>query len=294
MKVPQPRVDCVLEARNRLGEGPIWDRRDNRLYWVDIRAPALLSFDPASGKTVQWPMPAVISCAVPRAAGGFLLALQTGLHGFDPETGVLSPILDPEPDRPENRLNDGKCDRQGRFWVGTMRDGSLTPDGALYRIGADRHCTRVLTGIHVPNSIAWSPDGGTFYFADTRIDTIWAFACGPATGSLGSQRIFAGPGSAPGRPDGATVDESGCLWSARYGGSAVVRFTPEGRVDRVVPLPVSQVTSCAFGGPRLDTLFVTTAAMHLSTAQLAAEPLAGSLFAIDAAVRGLPETAFAG
>jgi L-arabinonolactonase len=292
--VAQPRVDCVLEARNVLGEGPVWDRRDNRLHWVDIRAPALLSFDPASGKTARWPMPAIIGCAVPRAAGGFLLALKDGLHGFDPDTGILSPILDPEPDKPENRLNDGKCDRQGRFWVGTMRDGSQTPDGALYRIDQDRRCSRVLSDIHVPNSIALSPDGATFYFADTRLDTIWAFAYDPRTGSLGSERVFAGPGSGPGRPDGATVDEAGCLWSARYGGSAVVRFTPQGRVDRVVPFSVSQVTACAFGGPRLDTLFVTTAAMHLSPAQSTAEPLAGSLFAIDAAVRGLPETAFSG
>lgn len=290
----QPRLDCVLDARNHVGEGPIWDRRDNRLYWVDIRAPALLSFDPADGKTAQWPMPEAISCAVPRASGGFLLALQSGLHGFAPETGALSPILDPEPDKPGNRLNDGKCDRQGSFWVGTMRDGSPAPEGALYRIGADRHCRRVLADIHVPNSIAWSPDGKTFYFADTRLDTIWAFACDPATGSLGSQRIFAGPGSAPGRPDGATVDETGCLWSARYGGSAVVRFTPAGRVDRIVELPVSQVTSCAFGGPRLDRLFITTAAMHLAPAQAAAEPLAGGLFAIDTGAGGVPETSYAG
>lgn len=288
------RAECILDCRNILGEGPIWDSRDSRLYWVDIRGPALLSLDPASGATTRWPMPAPIGCAVPRASGGWVVALQTGIHGFDPATGTLTPLAAPEAAQPEVRLNDGKCDRRGRFWVGSMRDGSATPEGSLYRLDTDLNCRRVLPEIHVPNSSAWSTDDRTFYFADTRANSIQAFPYDIATGELGAARLFAGPGSAPGFPDGATVDSDGCLWSARWGGSAVARFTPDGKLDRVLPLPVSQVTSCAFGGPGLSTLFVTSAAIGLSPAQLEKEPLAGSLFAVDPGVAGLPETPFAG
>jgi L-arabinonolactonase len=288
------RAECALECRNILGEGPIWDWRDSRLYWVDIRAPALLSLDPASGRTERWPMPAAIGCAVPRESGGWIVALRDGIHGFDPATGVLTRLATPEPERPENRLNDGKCDRLGRFWVGSMREGSREPAGALYRLDPDLRCHRILAAINVPNSIAWSTDDRTFYFADTRADSIQAFAYDLSAGGLGAGHIFAGPGAAPGRPDGATVDAEGCLWSARWGGSVVARFAPDGRLDRIVPLPVSQVTACAFGGPGLATLFVTSASIHLSSAELAEQPLAGGLFAIDVGVRGIAETPFAG
>jgi L-arabinonolactonase len=293
-KMAAPRVHYILEARNLLGEGPIWDTRDNALYWVDIHAPALLRFDPANSKAAHWPMPSMVGCVVPRARGGFLIALRDGIYGFDPGLGTLSLIVAPEPNQPRNRLNDGKCDRRGRFWVGSMCDDSRKPAGSLYRLDAAATCSRILTDIHVPNSIAWSPDDRILYFADTRTNSIRAFAYDLSTGDVGESRVFVGPGTAPGFPDGATVDEAGCLWSARYGGNAVVRFTPEGRLDRVIELPVSQVTACAFGSRDLTTLFVTTAAMHLSPAQLVEQPLAGSLFAIDVGVRGIPETHFAG
>ena len=293
-------VECVVQGGNELGEGPIWCDRERALYWADIRGPALHRFDPATGATRAWPMPDFLGSFVIRERGGLLLALRGGLRAFDPATGASQALVHPESDRTteryaQNRYNDGKCDRRGRFWVGTMTD--RTPReavGALYRIDADLSSHRLLDGISVPNSLAWSPDDRVMYFADTAVSRIEAYAFDVASGSLGPSRILAEPGAAPGRPDGSTVDEAGCLWNARYGGSAVVRFTPDGRVDRVVTLPVSQVTSCAFGGPGLDTLFVTTATQRLTPEQRAREPLAGGLFALRVGVRGLLEPRFAG
>jgi len=289
-----PRIDCVLETRSLLGEGPIWDTHEAKLYWVDIRAPALLCLTPSDGKVSRWAMPSAIGCVALRASGGLLVGLHDGLYGFDTESEALSRLVSLEPDQPQNRLNDGKCDRYGRFWIGTMHDASTETTGSLYRVDRDRTFSRILKDIGTPNSVAWSPDNRWFYFADTRKDCIRAYAYDLSTGSIGKGHVFAGPGAAAGRPDGATVDEVGCLWSARYGGGAVVRFMPNGRIDRIVELPVRQVTSCAFGGHDLSTLYVTTSRWRLTEAELASQPLAGGLFAITAGVRGVPETPFAG
>ena len=293
-------VDCVVSAGNELGESPIWDDRERALYWADIRGPALHRFDPASGATQAWPLPDCIGSFAVREGGGMLLALRGGLYAFDPASGALAKLGHPEADRTGdryamNRYNDGKCDRRGRFWVGTMSDRSPREAvGALYRVDADLASHRILDGVAVPNSLAWSPDGRVMYFADTSDGRLRAYAYDAQVGRLGPMRVLAEASTAPGRPDGATVDEAGCLWSACYGGGALARFTPDGRLDRVVSLPVSQVTSCAFGGPRLDTLYVTTATQRLTPEQRAREPLAGGLFALSPGVRGLPEPRFAG
>ncbi|MBI1776877.1 MAG: SMP-30/gluconolactonase/LRE family protein [Proteobacteria bacterium] len=288
-------VECVIKVENQLGESPLWEGREGALYWVDIRAPALHRYDPAAGSLSRWPLPQLASCVVPRLRGGLLVALKAGVYPFNPIDGALGKrICAPEPERPANRLNDGKCDRRGRFWVGRMIDGGGEAMGALYRIEPDASCRRVIDRVSVPNAICWSPDDRTFYFADTRTDSILSYEFDIASGRLGGSQVFVGPGSAEGRPDGATVDEVGCIWSARYGGGAVVRFTPTGKVDRVIKLPVSQVTSCAFGGSKLSTLFITTARQRLTEAQLAEQPLAGALFAVEPGMCGLPEPGFAG
>ena len=290
--VRPPVVRCVVEARDTLGEVPLWDARVPCLYWIDVRGPKLQAYFPDSGQTRSWPMPQVIGSIALRASGGLLLALKSGLHGFDPVSGALEPLLDPEPAWPDNRLNDGKCDRQGRFWVGSMNDGDRRPTGTLYRIGEGLRCDPMFDGITVPNSLAWSPDGRTMYFSDTPTLRILAWDFDPASGDLGKQRLFADLSAHPGRADGSTVDVDGCLWNAEVWGARLVRYTPAGKVDRVIDLPVSGVTCCAFGGSDMCTLFVTTCRQKMSEAQLAAEPLAGGLFALDVGVAGIPETPF--
>jgi sugar lactone lactonase YvrE len=288
------RVECVLACANELGEAPIWCDRELALYWVDVRAPALHRYDPVSGRADRWALPDLAGSFAVRERGGMLLALRSGFHAFDPRTGAVQPLLDPEADQPDNRFNDGKCDRRGRFWAGTMRDVVRVPAGALYRLDPDLTCHRMLTGIVVPNSLAWSPDDRVMYFADTADARILAYPYDPDAGRLGTPRVLGEPGSSPGKPDGSTVDEAGCLWNARYGGGCVARYTPDGRLDRLVELPVTQVTSCAFGGRALDTLFITTATQRMTPEARAREPLAGGLFAVDVGVKGLPEPRFAG
>jgi sugar lactone lactonase YvrE len=287
-------VRCLLACGQELGEGPVWNPGDGRLWWVDIRAPALHALEPGSARHRHWPMPAPLGSFAFRASGGLLLALGTELVAFDPETGALEPLTRLEDPAAGMRLNDGKCDRQGRFWVGTMRDDTDQPHGTLYRFGGSGPASPIRHRVAIPNSLAFAPDGRTMYFADTLDGRILAFDYDPEAGEPGNERTFAALDCAPGRPDGSTVDAQGYLWNARYGGACVVRLDAQGRVERRVDLPVRQVTACAFGGEDLATLFITTAAQHLSLAARAAEPLAGGLFACRPGARGLPETPFAG
>jgi sugar lactone lactonase YvrE len=288
-------VACFVHGSDALGECPVWDDRAGLLRWVDIGAPSLKRCD-ASGsdlRVLALPEP-IGSYALRATSPGLLAALRSGLYFLDPDTGERSVLARPEADRPGNRFNDGRCDRAGRFWAGTMSLDERTPSGSLYRVDADGRCTRVRGDLVIPNSIAWSPDGRTLYFADTPRLRIWAFDCDPATGAIVKERVFAeSPGSAGG-PDGSCVDADGCLWNAEYGRGRLVRYTPRGTVDRVITLPVSNPTCCCFGGSRLETLFVTCAAQRLAPAQLAREPLAGSVLALNPGVRGLPESRFAG
>ncbi len=286
-------VDCVVRSHDRLGESPVWSAGERKLYWVDSRAPAVRRFDPASGALESRALPALVGSIGLRARGGLVLALQSGFHAVDAFDASLQAICDPEADAPENRFNDGRCDRRGRFWAGTMNDRRRDPTGALYRLDPDHRCTRVRDDIIVPNSIAWSPDDRTMYFADTYRTVILAYPFDLDAGALGTPRTFADR-FARGRPDGSTVDADGCLWNAEYAGGRVVRYTPRGEIDRIVELPVSQPTSCCFGGPDLEVLYVTTASQRLNPEQLAGEPLAGSVFAVAVGVRGLPEPAFGG
>jgi sugar lactone lactonase YvrE len=286
----------VGETRALLGEGPVWDPIEGVLWWVDIRRPALHRSTPATGATREWPMPEEVGSLALRRDGarGLLLALRSGFAFFDPATGGLERIGDPEPDQPDNRLNDGRCDRRGRFWVGSMHVSARQPTGALYRLDPDRTWHRLRDGITVPNSLAFAPDDGTLYFADTPTRRIMAYAFDAARGALGSARVFATLAEDAGYPDGSTVDAEGFLWNAHWDGGRLTRYAPDGRVDRVVPLPVSRPTCCAFGGPALDILYVTTASVRLDEAELARQPWAGGLLALDVGIRGLPEPRFGG
>lgn len=289
-------VTCVVPARALLGESPVWDAREQALWWVDIRQPAVHRYVPATGATDAWPMAEEVgSLALRRDGGlGLLLALRSGFAFFDPATGALERVCCPEPDQPDNRLNDGKCDRRGRFWVGSMHVSGRQPTGALYRLDPDLAWQGVLDGITVPNSLAFAPDDQTLYFADTPTRRIMAYAFDLERGALGASRVFATLAEDAGYPDGSTMDAEGFLWNAHWDGGRLTRYAPDGRVDRVVELPVARPTCCAFGGPALDVLYVTTASIRLSEADLARQPWAGGLLALDVGVRGLPEPRFDG
>ena len=285
-------VDVVVPGTNTLGECPLWDDETGALFWVDGRKPALYAWSPGT-KPREWNLPEIIGSFAFRARGGLLLALQTGLFTFDLDTGELSLFARPESGRPDNRFNDGRCDRQGRFWTGTMSTVSREPHGSLYRVSGDGRSASVLEGLVVPNSIAWSPDGATMYFADTYRYSIWAFDFDTQHGLLSNQRLFSRT-RAPARPDGSAVDAEGCVWNCEYAGGRVVRYTPAGTIDCTITVPADNPTCCAFGDSDFRTLYITSARQRLTPDELARQPDAGSVFAVRTQVSGLPEVRFAG
>lgn len=276
-----------------LGESPVWCERTGRLWFVDIRAPAVLSLDPATGELQRFPMPGLAGM-VALAADGLVVGVGCCIHPFDPATGRLGePLAALDADRPGNRINDTKAGPDGALWCGTMQDGGGAASGRLHHVAPAGAARQLLDGIRCPNAIAFAPDGRTMYFTDTRQGEILQ-ATLPADGPIESLELrpIAPADVAPGAPDGATVDAEGCLWNARYGGSALARLDPDGKLMSTLRLPVSQPTACAFGGPGLRTLYVTSARQRLSPAALEGEPMAGDLLAFDVGVAGLPEPRF--
>jgi sugar lactone lactonase YvrE len=296
-------VACAVDSRDKLGEGAFWSAEEQCLWWLDIIMPSRLHrFTPATGKHESWPMPEMITAMARRADGSLLVASQHGLNLFDPKDGSLKRIAAPEAGRPGNRSNDGAPDAKGRFWFGSMQN-NVAPDGGdlpitessgtLWRVDADLAATPMATGIGITNGIAWSPDSKTLYVADTLIETIYAYDFDLESGAIANRRVFSDV-KGLGFADGATIDAEGYLWSARWEGSAVVRFAPDGSVDRVVPVPATRVTSCTFGGPELDTLYVTTSRQGVDAETLARYPQQGGLFALQPGVKGLKRPSFAG
>ncbi len=289
-------VTCILDVGAGLGEGPVWSAVQQRLYWVDIEAGVLHRFDPAGQRNESWQLPEAVGCVAPRRSGGLVVALRNGFAFFDPETGDLERLCDPEPSKPQNRFNDGTVDPTGRFWAGTMRSPPATamPDGALYRLDAGLDCERRAEGFRTINGLAFSPDGRTLYLSDSHpeVQTIWACDYDAADGVASNRRVFATTHELAGRPDGAAVDADGCYWMAGVGGWQLVRFTPTGRVDRIVDMPIAKPTKPAFGGPHLDTLYVTSIGGGGDAAELGAQ--AGGLFALHPGVVGMEVPPFAG
>lgn len=290
----EPVGDCAVDCRNILGEVPVWDIAEQALYWVDIEGCRLQRLMPATGATQSWRLPERVCAFALRESGGMILALASGLALFDLDTLQLTRLASPEAHLPGNRMNEGKCDSRGRFWAGTMDDSLAARSGALYRFDADLSCHRMESDIGISNSIAWSPDDRVFYFADSLRRTIFAYDFDVDSGCIGNRRVLADCAGQPGVPDGSAVDAEGFLWNAQWDGWRLVRYAPDGRVDRVVFLPVQKPTSCAFGGPDLTTLYVTSAIWDLTPEARAAQPYAGGLLALDVGVRGLPSTRFAG
>ncbi|MCP4360757.1 MAG: SMP-30/gluconolactonase/LRE family protein [Chloroflexi bacterium] len=285
------KIKVAYQAEDKLGEGPVWSVAEQALYWVDIERPCLQRWQPSSGAYMAWMMPSQIGCFALRASGGTIVGLRDGLYSFDLDSGDMSAICRPEATL-NTRFNDGKCDRHGRFWAGTMDMKIAAPLGALYRLDRNGNCRQMVSAVTCSNGLGWSPDNRTMYVTDSPTHTIFAYDFDLQTGDISSKRIFAQ--DTEGFPDGLTVDSDGFVWSAKWDGWKIVRYAPDGFVDREITLPVARPTSCIFGGPDLNLLYVTSASVGLSAAERAEQPLAGQMFMLETAVAGLPEPLFVG
>jgi sugar lactone lactonase YvrE len=286
--------ECVLDAKASLGECPVWSADDQALYWVDINAPALNRFDPATGANLVWPMPAAIGCFAVRAKGGFVVALRDGFWSVD-ASGTVGQRLVAAPYEPaHHRFNDGRADRQGRFWAGSMNERRDAASAHLYRLDPDLRLTPIIDRVTISNGLAFSPDGTTLYHADTMPRTVWAYDFDAAAGTVSGRRVFAQFADETHRPDGAAIDRDGCYWSAFYRGGKVVRLSPRGELLAEYPLPAMCPTMCAFGGADFKTLYVTTARQLRDAEELARLPHSGGVFAMRVETPGVPEPKFAG
>lgn len=283
---------CVADVKALLGEGPVWVPREQALYWLDIQGRKIFRMD-LDGGVVAHDTPFRVGSLAPRSSGGFIAGTEHGFASLDLDQGRFDIIADPEQDRPGNRFNDGKVDRAGRFWAGTMDDAEKAASGALYRVRPDLHWDRVDDGYKVTNGPAFSPDGRILYHADSARQVIYAFEL-DARGDVHRRRVFARFDKDEGYPDGMTVDAEGYLWSAFWDGWCIRRFSPEGKCVETHELPVQRPTSCAFGGPDLERLYITSASIGLDENALAMQPYAGGLFLLSPGVGGVAERPFAG
>ncbi|QIG46757.1 SMP-30/gluconolactonase/LRE family protein [Nordella sp. HKS 07] len=296
-------VRCVVDSRDKIGEGVFWCPQEQAAYWLDVPMPSVLHrFVPSTGRHDSWPMPEMITAMAKRADGSLLVASQGGINFFDPKTGKLNRKVAPEADQPLNRSNDGAPDARGRFWMGTMmnnlgpagEDMPITAaSGALWCIQPDLSARKVISDIKITNGVVWNPQSSVLYVADSALQIIYAYDFDLERGTVANRREFSAIKDL-GYPDGAAVDSEGYLWSARWEGHCVARLAPDGTVDQVVTIPAVQVTSCAFGGADLKTLYVTSAHQGLRPELAARYPQQGSLFAFEAPVTGLPRPRFAG
>jgi L-arabinonolactonase len=300
-------VECVVQCGNHLGEGPVWDVEEGRLYWVDgtgrrVGNPSLWRLDPRTGKTDHWSLDHDVGALALRRDGGAVLALDDGFYFFDFTSGQLDLIEHVDAGQPRTRLNDGKCDRRGRFFAGGMDDKEELKICGLWRLDPDLRVTQVDGGIICSNGPCWSPDDRTFYLADTFQGEYWAYDYDIASGTVSNKRVFASFGDDPGVADGSTVDEEGYLWNAQLISGDLVRYAPDGRIERRIGMPVRNITSVMFGGEKLDEIFVTSMArvkhpaVHdLFAKEIKPQFLAGSLFRITGlGIRGVSEPRFSG
>ncbi|RBP65475.1 sugar lactone lactonase YvrE [Brevibacterium sanguinis] len=291
------RVEVLADVKPVLGEGPLWDAETERLHWLDIAQGRIFSCRADGSELRTWDVGEKVgSIALTVDGSAFIASLKSGLHRVDRESGAKELLVDPEPDRPGNRLNDGKVDRQGRFVFGTMDDAEQETTGSLYSYDSRGNLKVLERGLGTPNGPCFSPDGTILYVSDTPTGEIWAYDYDPETGDVSSRRTFAAADeSLGGSPDGATVDAEGCVWKSRVFGGKVVRYTPEGQIDGIVELPVLKVTSLNFGGPDMDTLFVTSMGRPPQPDKPEDGQLRGAVFAVTGlGVTGIPEPRFGG
>ncbi|MEK1904548.1 MAG: SMP-30/gluconolactonase/LRE family protein [Pseudomonas sp.] len=292
------QAELIVDARNAVGESPVWNAQEQALYWADIPARRLHCWSAADGSSRSWQADEMLACIARRADGqGWIAGMQSGIFQLQPnadgslQTTALAGV---EHAQAEMRFNDGRCDRQGRFWAGSMclDMAAGVPAGVLYRF-ADGRLSAQLDGFIVPNGLGFSPDGRTLYLSDSHPDVqaIWAFDYDTDNGEPHNRRLFVDMRQHLGRPDGAAVDADGCYWICGNDAGLVHRFTPAGKLDRSLAVPVKKPAMCAFGGPGLDTLFVTSIR---PAGDLSDQPLAGGVFALQPGVRGIEEPLFNG
>ncbi len=287
-------AEVVFPILCELGEGALWDERHARLYWVDIVESKVFAFDPRKRSNLAYDVGESVGTVTVTRNDKLLLALRGGFACLDPESGELMRIADPEADLPGNRFNDGKCDPQGRFWAGTMVEHGPWGSASLYCLDTDLSVRKVLDRVTISNGLVWSRDSRRFFYIDTPTRQIASFDFDPATGELTNRRVVSEIPRELGSPDGMTIDEEDHLWIALWGGSSVVRVNPTGaRIEYRITLPAENVTSCAFGGPELDELYVTTASVGLDHDRRRAQPRAGSLFRAKVPYRGVGSHRFA-
>ena len=286
--------DVVLNCKADLGEGPIWDPDSQTLYWVNILANELHIFDPASGKDRHIDCGQMVGTVVGRKSGGLMVAMTNGFASVNLETEEIRHIVDPE-NNPEARFNDGKCDPAGRFWAGSLPLSENVPEGSLYSLETDLSVKKRLSQITIANGIVWTSDHKTMYYIDTPTMKVDAYDYDIETGDLSNHRVAVTVPEEFGWPDGMAIDVEDKIWVGHWGGWQITRFDPlTGETLQVIKLPVAQVTACAFGGPDLNRLYITTAKTGLDAAALEKQPHAGNLFVIDVDVSGVPSDKFAG
>jgi sugar lactone lactonase YvrE len=291
-------IECVVDSKSLLGEGTYWDAKANVLWWIDIWGPTIHRTDPTTGKDATWTAPEYLGTLSVREKGGLVVSMVSGFYFFDPATSRFTSIVDPEADLEDTRFNDGKTDRQGRFWSGSMFEApGKTPAkiGALWRLDADLSAHKVIDGVGCSNGLAWSPDSRTMYFTDSHTNLVWAYDFDPATGAAANRRVFIDLTAEGFIVDGSTVDEDGCYWLTVPFKSKVRAYDPAGKLMRTIELPFDLPTCCEFGGKDLDTLYVTSATLRRDPAALAGQTKPGGLFAIRGlGTKGLPLVPFKG
>ena len=287
-------IRSVSDPQDILGETPLWCDRTQTLFWLDIDGKKLQHLDPISGQTDAYSFDCRYagSLALTTDPNTVLIGLDLGLHLFDLKTRKLRQICQVEPASLDNRLNDGRCDAAGRFWVGTMDNQLSRPNGAFYRIDPSGNVLRIDGDVIVSNSIGFSPTNDRVYFSDTRRYMTWQYGLDLASGKVGARTVFVDHTPTRSRPDGICVDSQGHVWNAIFAEGRVIRYSPEGVAVQVIDLPVTNSTCVCLGGPELKTLYITTARKFLDSQTLEQEPLSGSVLAIEIDVPGLPEHRF--
>lgn len=288
------RAELIVDCKNQHGEGIFWNPADALVWWTDIEGRALWSFDPATAQSARHDMAERVCCFAPRASGGLIVAYADRVALFDPETKRETLVCLFEPENTQTRLNDGRTDRAGRLIVGGMNEVSGAADSSVICIDTDLSVRTLIEGVSCANSTCFSPGGATMFFADTPDREIVAFDYDTNTGAVSNRRHHASFKDEPGLPDGSCVDAEGGVWNAEWEGHRVVRVAPNGSIDRIIEVPVWKPTCCAFGGPDLDTLFITTSRLMSDEQALEKEPESGGLFAVKPGIHGVIDTPFSG
>ncbi|TDP88629.1 sugar lactone lactonase YvrE [Halanaerobium saccharolyticum] len=293
MKTINEKLELVLDAKAQIAEGPFWDQEKQFLYWVDILEKTINLYNPAAAKNELIQLDKMIGALIPAENGKLLAALEDGLYLIDAKTSEQEFLVNPESNNDQTRFNDGKCDRRGRFWVGTMDLEEKRELGTLYCLDQELNLVEKIKNVKISNGLAWSLDNKTMYYIDSPTKEVLAFDYDLETAEITNKRVIISFAEAEGVPDGMTIDAEGKLWIAHFGGGQVSRWNPNSgeKIDSV-QLPVSNVTSCAFGGKNLDELYITTASVGLSEEEKEAQPLAGGIFRYQAGVKGLAGVKF--